>query len=54
LTGQQSQAKRNRSEGSSSSIDEQQNALHNMPVEVNQGNGFIEVVSSQLRKEKLI
>jgi hypothetical protein len=25
-----------------------------MPVEVNQGNGFIEVVSSQLRKEKLI
>jgi trehalose-6-phosphatase len=49
---QQSQAKRIRSGGSSSSEDELQ--VQNIPVEVNHGNGFIEVVSTQLRKEKLI
>lgn len=43
------------SHDSSSSADEQQqDVFKDVPVEVNHGNGFIEVVPSQLQKEKLI
>ena len=51
---QSTPAKRPRSQDSSSSNDEQQVVFQNVPVEVNHGNGFIEVVPTQLRKDKLI
>lgn len=48
----QSTPKRNAE--SSSSEDATENSPPTLKLEVNQGNGFIEVVSTQLRKEKLI
>ena len=46
-------ARRSTSSQDSSSSDYEEAALH-VPVEVNHGNGFIEVVPAQLKKEKLI
>ena len=57
LIGQANQpanARRTTSSWNSSSSDDEETVLQNVPLQVNHGNGFIEVVPMQLKKEKLI